>query len=116
MVVRHINLEPDPATLPDDPAAFMIQARVLVGPADSPGEESVDVTVCSPEWLAARCRTGEMVDGRHHVVVNVDLFDRRRLQAWLEDRIGTAHGRTWAEVGMKLSRIGHWEMEGYDTE
>ena len=40
--MRHLSLEPDPATLPDDPAAFAVQVRLLVGPADGPGEESVD--------------------------------------------------------------------------
>jgi hypothetical protein len=25
---------------------------MIVGPRDMPGEESFDITVCSPEWLA----------------------------------------------------------------
>jgi hypothetical protein len=114
--MRHLSLEPDPATLPADPAAFAVQVRMLVGPADGLGEESVDLTVCSPEWLAARCRGGEMVDGHHHVIVDVDLFDRRKLQDWLRGRVGSAHGETWAEVGMKLGHIGHWEFEDHDAE
>ena len=114
--MRHLSLEPDPATLPADPAAFAVQMRMLVGPADGPGEESVDLTVCSPEWLAARCRGGEMVDGRHHIIVEADLFDRRKLQIWLQARVRSVQGETWAEVGTKLGRIGHWEFEDYDAE
>ncbi|MDX6241190.1 MAG: hypothetical protein QOG10_6014 [Kribbellaceae bacterium] len=31
----------------------------------------------SPEWLAARCREVGRYDGRHHLVVNVENFDKR---------------------------------------
>jgi len=41
--MRHLSLEPDPASLADDPAAFVLQARLIVGPADSAGEESLDL-------------------------------------------------------------------------
>lgn len=114
--MRHLSLEPDLASLPDDPGAFAVWARVIVGPANAPGEESLDLTVCSPEWLAACCRDGEMVDGRHHIVVDVQHFDRHRLRGWLQDRVSGVDGRTWAEVGAKLGRIGHWEFEDYDAE
>lgn len=55
-VLRGFQLDPDPATLPSDPAEFFRLAQLLVGPADGPGEESFDVTVCTPEWLSAACR------------------------------------------------------------
>ena len=57
-----------------------------------------------------------MIDGRHHVIVDVDLFDRRKLQLWLQGRVRSVHRGTWTEVGAKLSRIGHWEFEDYDAE
>ena len=54
-----------------------------MGPPDSRGEELFHVTACSPEWLAARCRDVGLYDARHHLVVNVENFDKRELRRWL---------------------------------
>jgi hypothetical protein len=51
----HLHLEPDPAMLPAELELFSFIARTSTGPPDSPGEESFDVVVYSPQWLAARC-------------------------------------------------------------
>jgi hypothetical protein len=39
--LKHLSLEPDPATLSADPQEFSLWARLIVGPADGPGEESL---------------------------------------------------------------------------
>lgn len=113
-VLKHLELDPDPRSLHDDPAEFSILARMMVGRADTPGEESFDVTVCTPEWLAkASTRVGGIYNARHHLIVNLDEFDQRALQLWLSARVQEASSDTWAEVGEKLSRLGHWEFEDY---
>ena len=55
-VLKSLVIEPDPSTLSGDPAEFSLLARMIVGPPGAPGEESFDVTLCTPEWLAKRCR------------------------------------------------------------
>ena len=85
----------------------------MVGPADGPGEESFYVTVCSPEWLAARSAAEGFVDVRHHLVVTVDQYDEGRLRRWFSDRISQAEGPEWSAIGLRLSRIGAWEFEDY---
>jgi len=76
--LKSLDLDPDPSTLPGDPSEFVLLARMIVGPPDMPGEESFDVTVCSPEWLAKTCReVGGIYDARHHLVVRVEDFDKR---------------------------------------
>lgn len=57
-VLHDLILSPDPKTLAEDPASFVFGVQMLVGPADGPGEESFELTVCSPEWLAERCKSG----------------------------------------------------------
>jgi hypothetical protein len=111
--LKALDLEPDPSTLPEGAEHFALLARVYAGPAGAPGEESFDVTVCSPEWLAAACRPVGLYDARHHVVVTVDQFDRRELRTWLEKRVRTVTGETWDEIGAKLARLGHWELEDF---
>ena len=112
--LRSLDLEPDPSMLSGDPADFALHARMIVGPADAPGEESFDVTVCTPEWLAGACRrTGGIYDARHHLIVNLDDFDRRTLEAWLAARVQNVWGDTWREIGERLGRLGYWEFEDY---
>jgi hypothetical protein len=107
-------LEPDPSTLRDDPAEFSLLARMIVGPEAAPGEESLDITVCTPEWLAEACKkVGGIYSARHHLVVNYEGFDQRALRAWLSARVQEVEAETWSEIGERLERIGHWEFEDY---
>ncbi len=113
--LRSVDLSPDPRTLPADPAQFRFLARLMVGPADGPGEESLDVTVCSPEWLAARSTAEGLVDVRHHLVVTVDQYDEGRLQRWFAERVGQVEGPDWPAIGSKaqMGRArGHPAFEG----
>jgi hypothetical protein len=111
-VLKSLDLEPDPSTLSDDPADFSLLARMIVGPHDTPGEESFDVTVCTPEWLAKACsQAGGIYNARHHLVVNFEAFDQRTLRAWLSACVQDVEADTWSEIGERLGRLGHWEFE-----
>lgn len=111
-VLKSLDLHPDPSTLPGDPAEFSLNARMIVGPHDGPGEESFDITVCTAEWLRTAARS-EFYDARHHVVVDFDTFDRNALHAWLARRVESVHADTWTQIGERLGRLGHWEFEDY---
>ncbi len=111
--IKRLDQEPDPSTLSGSPETFVFSVRMIVGPEDSPGEESFDLTVCSPEWLAGRSREIGLVDARHHLVVNLEGFDQRTLRDFLEQRVRAASGDTWQQVAEKISRLGFWEFEDY---
>lgn len=112
--LKHLDLVPDPATLPADPGSFSFRARMIVGPSDGPGEESFDVTLCTPEWLADACRkSGGIYDPRHHLVVSFGDFNTRALRQWLADRVRAIEAETWTEIGEQLGRLGYWEFEDY---
>ncbi|MEJ7831563.1 MAG: Imm8 family immunity protein [Nocardioides sp.] len=114
--LKTLDLEPDPSTLPNDPAEFSLLARMIVGPPDTAGAESFDVTVCTPEWLANACgQVGGIYNARHHLVVNFGTFDKRALRAWLSARVQEVEGETWSEIGERLGRLGHWEFEDYQA-
>jgi hypothetical protein len=113
-VLKSLDLEPDPASLSDDPAEFSLLARMIVGPPDTAGEESFDVTVCTPEWLAKACsQAGGIFNPRHHLVVTFDEFDQRVLRAWLSARVQAVEADTWSEIGERIGRLGYWEFEDY---
>lgn len=112
--LKSLSFDPDLATLSSDPAGFSFLARMIVGPADGPGEESFDITVCSPEWLAQACRrVGGIYTPRHHLVVTFEDFDQRAVKAWLAARVQEIEADTWGRIGDQLSRISHWEFEDY---
>jgi hypothetical protein len=114
--LKRLDLDPDPATLRGDPTEFSLLARMFVGPAGGPGEESYDITACTPEWLAQACRrAGGFYNARHHVVVNFEDFDEHALQAWLAARVQEVQADTWPEVARRLSHLGYWEFEDYGT-
>lgn len=49
---------------------------------------------------------------RHYLIVLEYNFCR--LIKHLNDAVGACVGKSWAECGLKLSRIGRWEFEDYD--
>jgi hypothetical protein len=112
-VLRDLILSPDPRTLTGDPADFVFGARLLIGPADGPGEESFDLTVCSPQWLAERCSSGEPLNGLHHVIVGWNTYDERVLRSWLDARVHAVEAATWDGMASQLRLLGRWEFENY---
>jgi hypothetical protein len=111
-----ISLEPDPRTLPADPAEFCFQAVLFVGEdGGQPGGEMIRVTVCSAEWMAARARTEGIVDGAWRVIVDFDGYSEQRLRDWFAKRVNQISGRDWNEIGAMFGRLGQWEFEGYQS-
>jgi hypothetical protein len=96
---------------PEHPECFSVWLRLFVGPSNGAGEESFDVLVCSPGWLARECERDSFVVGRHHFVVN--SFEFASIRDNLSRLVGQCSGASWAEVASKVARIGYWEFEDY---
>ena len=105
--IRSIEFDPEPRSLGADPEAFAFQVRLLIGPEGEPGEESFDLTGCSPEWLASECARTGVVDGRHHLVVNMAEYDEQTLRGWLEKRVSSVEGPLWFDIAQRLTRLAH---------
>jgi hypothetical protein len=94
-----------------DPADDALFIQMLVGPADGDGEESFDLIVCTPRWLARQAITHGPVAGRHHLVV--DALEIPVALDFLRARVAEATAPTWHELALQLGRIGKWEFEDY---
>jgi hypothetical protein len=106
--IRHISTidGDDPAVWrPADAGNFSVALRLIIGPADSEGEESFDLVVCSPSWLDKECERDGFVLGRHHLIVR--SYDFSLLQGALVKLIERCSGDTWQEVAGKLSRVAY---------
>jgi hypothetical protein len=82
---------------------------MIVGPADGPGAESFDITLCTAEWLAAAARGG-FHDARHHVVVDFEAFERNTLHRCVTKRVESVQADTWGEIGERLGAAGLLEV------
>jgi hypothetical protein len=84
---------------------------VYAVPADGPGEESYDLTVCTPQWLSRKVRESGPVLGRHLVIV--EPLDMAGVGRFLTRQIESQEAPDWPTLGQKLGRIGFWEFEDY---
>lgn len=105
---------PDLASWRPEGEAFGVLLQLMVGPRDSPGEESFDVLVCSPLHLEERARREGPVWVRHTLVVETWAWPAVLEQ--LERRVTSATGDTWEEVAGSLGRWGRWEFEDYRAQ
>ena len=85
----------------------------MIGPLGADGEESFDIMVCTPEWFSAEMKEN-IVSGRHFIFIK--QYKYQELKAFIEDYCASCEGRSWSEVALKLSRLGHWEFEDYKPE
>jgi hypothetical protein len=97
--------------LPDEEDNFGFVLRAMVGTVDGEGEESFDITVCTPKWLAENYGPTEVLLGLHKIIVF--KYDYRRLRGFIEKYLMHCSGSTWEEVAYKVNLLGQWEFEGY---
>lgn len=99
---------------PGETDCFSILVQVMVGPAGAAGEETFDIVVCTPTWIAKRLLVEPYLLGRHYLIV--PSYDYEQLQATLSYYISQASANTWNEVARRIGRIGKWEFEDYDSD
>ena len=96
---------------PADPQFFGFLLQALYGPEGEKGEESFDILVCTPSWLARELESASVLSGRHRIFMQEYNFER--LRAFLLEYAKQCSGKTWEEAAKKLGRLGKWEFEDY---
>lgn len=97
--------------VPEDPEDVSLLVQIMAGPEGKQGEESFDVVVCTPRWLAQRVREEGPIIGRDHLIV--ERWDTTRVRRYLTDAVESHEAPTWPELAAKIGRIGKWEFEDY---
>ena len=95
----------------EDPNNFAIAVRAFIGPRDGPGEESFDLLVVAPAWLAEHPGEKGVRWGRHLLILN--RWDASVVGRAISDIVGRVEGRTWPEVSAALSCFADWEFDNY---
>jgi hypothetical protein len=84
----------------------------MFGPDDGPGEESFDMVVCTPNWIAKNLRdSGGILIGRHYLFI--EKYDITQIRDFILEYASSCEGNTWREVAERLGRLGKWEFEDY---
>lgn len=97
--------------LPDEEDKFGFVLRAMVGPMGEDGEDSFDITVCTPKWLMERYGTSETLLGLHKLIVF--RYDYIRLRQFIEKYLMRCSGDSWEEIAQKVCLLGQWEFEGF---
>lgn len=94
---------------PENRKSFGFLLQLLVGLEDHEGYETFDVIVCTPKWLTDTHSKGEVVIGRHYLIVFEYNFER--IMEEIEAFIDLCTGETWHEIALQVGRLGYWEFE-----
>jgi hypothetical protein len=81
---------------PQDPEDFSFLLQALVGPADGPGEESLQFIVCTPRSIRKKLATQPIVFGRSLVIV--ETWGAERILAGIRLAIERIDAPTWNAV------------------
>jgi hypothetical protein len=101
----------DLATWKPPDEAYALHVRLMVGPQGENGEESFDLTLCSPAWLRQLAADDRIFDPRHHLILG--RFNWPKVEEYLGQRVARCEAATWQGIAEKLGRLGHWEFEDY---
>lgn len=96
-----------------DPWNDAVGLRMLVVPANSIGEESFDLRVCTPGWLATETMERGPQIGRHLLIVEV--INAKEVSEFLRRRVEDLIAPSWGELAEKIGRLGYWEFEDYES-
>lgn len=96
---------------PKNKKCFGFQLRVIVGPKGEEGEESLDFTVCTPDWIALKHGEHAVFSGANSLIVF--NYDIENIKNKIVELVKSCEGRDWKDCGTKMSKFGLWEFESY---
>jgi len=99
------------AHVPNDPTDFGVSVQFMIGPEGERGEESFNVVVCSPAWLAREASERSPLDLRHHLLL--PNWDWPAVLTYVRSYLADIDRPSWDEVGEVVGRLGLWEFEDY---
>lgn len=98
---------------PNDESNFAISIRLMIGPEDNSGSESFDILVCTPDWIKSQYAEEKCVWGCHMLIVLE--YDLSLIRQEIERYLIGCTGEDWQAVARKLSIMGSWEFDNYQT-
>jgi hypothetical protein len=98
---------------PEDKSNFGISIRLMIGAEGSSGAESFDIFVCTPDWIKSQYPNEKCMWGRHMLVILE--YDLHLIRQAVDCYIAGCTGEDWPTIARKLSGMGAWEFEDYQS-
>lgn len=95
---------------PINPKKVSKVVRMVVEGVDGSGQESLDVTVCTPSALFRHKRTAPLI-GRHLLIV--ERWDWPQIRDFLTNAVEAEVAPSWEGLRDRIGRIGKWEYEDF---
>ncbi|GAB2706665.1 Imm8 family immunity protein [Nocardia thraciensis] len=102
---------PDADLTSGDLPADALFVQLMIGPEDSPGEESFDVMVCTPESRDTVVDPADPESGEYLLVV--DRIDADLIERQVREYLQGLEASTWQELAQKIGKLGKWEFQDY---
>lgn len=99
--------------VPENPEFFGLLVQAMIGSRGSPGEDSFDFMVCTPEWLHNELSRHDYLFGWSHLFV--PRYDYNVLWRAIDKLCTRTAGPDWESVATRLARFGAWEFDDYRT-
>jgi len=96
---------------PEDEGCFGFLLQAIIGSEHEDSEESFEMQVCTPSWLASKNGDEEVLFGRHLLIVFE--YDRRRIEARIRKYCERCVAENWEDISVMLGRVGRSEFEDY---
>ncbi len=99
---------------PENEYNFGFSVRLMIGLDDGMGSESFDMFVCTPDWIKSHYTEEGYLWGFQTLIVLKYDFDLIKTE--IARQISYCTGNSWIEIARKLSKLGAWEFENYQTD
>jgi hypothetical protein len=96
---------------PQNPSNFETVVRMMIGPEGEQGEESFDISICTPDWLRDQCEQSGFFFPRRRLVVS--HWNPDFVRQFISKRISTMTAESWKDLAAKISEFSNWEFEAY---
>lgn len=94
--------------VPPEPGMFGLLVQLMIGPEGHDGEESFEVVLCTPRWLAERVKEARVLSLRHHLLV--DSWDWDSILHYVERFLDSVEAQSWPQVAAIIGRLGRWDL------
>ncbi|MFI6046293.1 Imm8 family immunity protein [Nocardia sp. NPDC051321] len=85
--------------------------QLMIGPMDSPGEESFDLMVSTPEARDSVADPSDPQSGRYILVL--DRIEPTLIKQYVDDLLRDIDRPTWQELAAEIGRFAKWEFHDY---
>lgn len=92
---------------------FGFKIVLFIGSEDDKTSDAFDAYVCTPGFFASQMADGQLICGQY--IFFLKNFDYGKLRACIEEYLGRCDGKSWLEVARKVSHIGAWEFDDFNT-